>query len=378
MKIAFLTGYLSRHGSGVREVVEHLSRTLAERGHDVRVYGLQNSEWMDGDHTRWTGASPVVAPILGPRALGYAPKWGPDLRHFTPDVVHLHGIWMASAAVAASWSRCTPSGALIVSPHGMLSKVALGYSPGRKRIVRWLYQDRCFASTDLYHATSEIEAGDVTAFGLRAPICVIPNGLDDMPAHVLERALLRDRAVITLGRLHKIKGLERLLRVWARLESRFPDWQLRIVGADAGDGYGAQLKAQAAGLGLQRCFFQGAAFADDKWRALQRSEVFVLASESENFALTVPEALLSGLPVVSTDGAPWAALPKNGCGWYIPRSDDALFEALSEALNLSKDERRAMGDIGRQWVLRTLQWSGVAERFEDAYTAALARKRASI
>lgn len=359
----------------MREVVEHLSRSLADRGHEVRVFGLENSDWRNGDCDRWSGAQAVVAPVHGPRVLGFAPGWRHKLRAFSADVLHLHGLWMASASVAAGWAKCTPSGVLTVSPHGMLSQVALGYSPGRKRLARMLYQDRCFAATDLFHATSDVEAAEIRAYGLSAPVSIVPNGLNDMPDHLPGSAPSRDRIVITLGRLHKVKGLDRLLRVWARLQVEFPAWQLQIVGPDARDGYGARLSALAAELGLQRVAFPGAAFGDDKWRALQRAELFVLPTESENFALTVPEALLAGLPVISTDGAPWAALMDKGCGWYVPRSDDALAGALSEAMHLPEERRRAMGQAGRDWVLRDFRWPIIAERFERSYAAALAEKR---
>jgi len=374
MRIAFFAGYLSRRASGVREVVEHLSRALVDRGHDVRVFGLENIDWRAGDNKLWSGAPAFVAPPRGPAALGYAPEWWSELNAFKPDVVHLHGLWMYSAAVAARWARKIADGVLVVSPHGMLSRVALRYSPARKRLAGWLYQKRCFLETDLYHATSAIEALAIRNYGLTAPIEVIPHGLHDMPAGLRNNKPDRKNTVVSLGRLHRVKGLERLLRAWATLESDFPSWDLRIIGSDAGDGYLGELNALAERLRLERVGFNGAVLGDDKWKPLLAAELFVLPAESENFALTVLEALLAELPVVSTDGAPWSQLIDQGCGWYVPRSDDALAAALAEGMALQHDFRRKMGETGRAWVLRDFRWSAIAERFEDNYSVALARR----
>ncbi|GGF63739.1 Glycosyltransferase involved in cell wall bisynthesis [Mameliella alba] len=366
MKIAFLAGHLSRRASGVREVAEHLSAALARRGHDVRVFGLEDAAWQKGDKDNWHGAPATVKPPLGPRSLGYAPGWAGAIRAFDPDVLHLHGIWMASSAVAAGWA--TRSGKpLVISPHGMLSDVALSYSRGRKRVVSALYQDRCFRAAALYHATVPEEEAEIRAYGLTAPVAVVPIGVPDMPGALRATPPLRQKTVVTLGRMHKKKRIDRLLRAWAQLEPNFPGWDLRIIGPDPKDGHLEMLQSLARDLGLERVAFPGPLFGDDKWRALQSAELFALPTDSENFALTVPEALLAELPVISTDGAPWSMLPAEGAGWSVPRDESALAGALAEGMSLPEAERRAMGARGRAWARQEFDWDKIAERIEVDY-----------
>lgn len=369
MKIAFLAGHLSRRASGIREVAAHLSAAMQRRGHDIRVFGLEDTAWREGDRDRWTGAPAIVGWPVGPRSFGYTRVWGPELIRFDPDILHLHGLWLASAAVAAHWAARSGK-PLVVSPHGMLSKVALGYSPWRKRIVSLLYQDRCFRATRLYHSTAASETSEIRAYGLKAPVAEIPIGVPDMPTALYVDPPRRGRTVITLGRLHRKKRLDRLLRAWAQLESASPDWRLEIVGPDSPDREHDKLKALATELGLTRVSFPGPAFGDDKWRALQRAELFVLPTDSENFALTVPEALLAELPVVSTDGAPWAMLPEQGIGWSVPRDEAALAGVLAKAMQLKPEQIREMGARGRAWALKEFNWDDIAGRLEAEYERA--------
>ena len=70
MKIAFLAGRLSARASGVREVAAHLSAALQLRGHDIRVFGLEDAAWNEGERDRWPGAPAIVGRPLWPRSLG--------------------------------------------------------------------------------------------------------------------------------------------------------------------------------------------------------------------------------------------------------------------------------------------------------------------
>ncbi len=45
---------------------------------------------------------------------------------------------------------------------------------------------------------------------------------------------------------------------------------------------------------------RGPLYGEEKWRKLQKSSIYVLPSYSENFGITVAEALLSGLPAITS------------------------------------------------------------------------------
>lgn len=366
MKIAHLTGHLSRNAAGVGVVVNALAATQLAQGHDVRVFAVEDVAWRQGDRELWSGAPATVVPGQGPIAFGYGPALLDALFEFGPDIVHLHGIWMYNGVAALRWHQETGK-PYILSIHGMMSETALSYSPLKKRIARLLFQDRVFAAANHIHVTSEAEADEVRDFGLVNALCNIHLGID-LPDLSQLPATQEDgpKSVLTVGRLHPKKGVDRLLDAWAIVENGFPEWELRIVGPDE-VGTKGKLLSQIKYLGLTRVFIDGPVYGRDKAVLMRDADVFVLPTRSENFAFTVAESLSVETPVISTNGAPWAGLETNGCGWWIEQGVQPLSEALRTAMSLPDDVRHIMGQRGRRWMQDDFSWSVVAAALVDCY-----------
>jgi glycosyltransferase involved in cell wall biosynthesis len=123
----------------------------------------------------------------------------------------------------------------------------------------------------------------------------------------------------------------------------------------------------AAGLKLERVVFRGALFGEDKLRAYRAASLFVLPTHSENFAITVAEAMAAGTPVIVTVGAPWSALPREGAGWWIDIGVEPLIACLEEALALAPERLTQMGATARHWMIRDYSWQHIAERCAVTY-----------
>jgi glycosyltransferase involved in cell wall biosynthesis len=253
---------------------------------------------------------------------------------------------------------------LVLSPRGMLGAAALAFSARQKRLFWRLAQSRAVAPVRCFHATSEAELADIRAFGLTAPVAVIPNGID-LPATLPEAP--RAREVLHLGRIHPKKGIDRLLAAWALVAAEFPDWRLRIVGPSEG-GHAEDLEALAARLSLgESVRFDGPLYGADKQAAYRRAALFVLPTRHENFGMVVAEALALGTPVISTQGAPWQGLEREGCGWWIDHGPETMAVALRDALARPPEVLAAMGARGRDWMARDFGWEGIAMRMAEVY-----------
>lgn len=277
--------------------------------------------------------------------------------------IHSHGLWLGAGLYAARAAHAAAS-PLIVSPRGMLSPVALSFSRIRKRVFWSLFQRRALAGAACLHATSDAECRDIRALGLTNPVAVIPNGID-LPQEG-PRAMAPERTVLSLGRLHRKKGLSHLVRAWAGVERTFPEWRLRIAGPAEG-GHDRELLSLVAELGLGRVSIEGPIYGDAKWAAYRDADVFVLPSLDENFGLTAAEALAAGTPVISSKGAPWAGLEREGCGWWVDPGEVSLTGALRTAIQLPREQLLSMGARGRAWMERDFAWEAIAAEMLAVY-----------
>lgn len=367
MKIVQVVSRVGTEASGPSYSVCSLARALAAGGHDVDLLSVQD------------GRPPLEANYvhrLYPRArllpsLCRSPELLLALRSAAPtsDILHSHNLWLMPNIYPGWVSRGT-STKLVISPRGTLSTWALGVSRWKKRIVWALAQEKVLRAADCLHATAEAEYQDIRSRGFNQPICVIPNGIDIPPAEGPEESAGErrptQRTLLYVGRLHPGKGVDRLLKAWTTLAPQRPDWCLRIVGPD-NRGHEAELRALAASLRAPRVTFVGTAFGAKKWSEYRSSELYVLPTESENFGLTVAEALACGTPVVTTKGAPWSGLERENCGWWIEHGVEALLDALRTATELPSAELEALGARGRAWMLRDFSWNNVAEEMASVY-----------
>ena len=384
MRVCHVVASINREVGGPAVSVPRLAGALAARGVDTRLATLDYPE--HGPQTPVSGVAVTSLPTTGLNRL--ARGWSPAFRRALLgiaqgglDVLHNHGLWMFPNLYArqAAEAVAVP---LVISQRGMVESWSLGRSRWRKWLVWHAFEKANLARAALFHATSHEEAASIRALGFRQPIAVIPNGIEiPETGGAGERALLERqfpelvgrRWLLFLSRLHPKKGVLELLRVWQRLQAQFPDWHLVLAGPDL-DGYSATVRTVVNELQLSaRVTLTGMLAGELKDSAWAGAELFVLPTYSENFGISVAEALANGCPALTTRGAPWSGLTEQRCGWWIEMTEPELAAALAAALQLPASERRAMGARGRDWMRRDFSWAGIAQRMEAAYTHLLGR-----
>ncbi len=173
-------------------------------------------------------------------------------------------------------------------------------------------------------------------------VVVIP---DPLPIQSKTSADVHTKRVITIGRYAYQKGYDMLIRAWAEVEKRFPDWQLSIYGM--GDQSSCRQLISDLGVDPQRCLLNGA--VSDVCQEYMNSSVFILSSRFEGFGLVLIEAMSCGLPVVSFDchTGPDEIISDGHDGFLVPAND---IHALSKKLmTLMGDEelRRRFSENAR-------------------------------
>lgn len=281
-----------------------------------------------------------------------------------PALIHDNGVWLSEnlvSALEAHWNKVPH----VVTTHGMLEPWAFNHQRRKKKLAWYGYQREILRWADLVHATAEMEVEHLRELGLTGPIAVIPNGVPLPEQWKKQTSSGVKRQALFLSRIHPKKGLPMLLDAWADL--RPSNWHLLIVGPDE-QNHRSALEEQAREQRLEEVVeFQGPVSDEDKWSLYRESDLFVLPTHSENFGVVVAEALASGIPVLTTTGAPWAVLEERDCGWWVEPEVDALTQALQEATESSDAQRLAMGNRGRELVEEQFSWEEVARKLHGAY-----------
>lgn len=364
-RVTELVPTISNEASGPSYSVVSLCRALARSDLEITLAVLAR----DGS------AQPPDLVQTFPRArfpwkLGRSPQMRRWLRtqvaSGATDLIHTHGLWMMPN-IYPGWATRGTGVPLVVSPRGTLSPWALNHSRWVKRVLWTTLQADAIRHAACFHATAESELEDIRRLGFRQPVCIIPNGID-IPPEVppLGANEPSSRRVLFLGRVHPKKGVDTLLQAWSRLQPRFPDWSLDIVGPD-NIGHMDKMKQLSLDLGLQRVTFHGPLYGPKKLEAYRQADLYVLPTHSENFGLTVAEALAAGTPAVVTKGAPWSGLEHNEAGWWIDDNLEALVATLGTALSCSPHRLRDMGRNGRQWMMEDFSWDRIGRMMSITY-----------
>ena len=253
---------------------------------------------------------------------------------------------------------------LVVSPQAMRHGLRQA-----KRLFWIALQRRALDRVDCFRPTSEIEYQDIRRLGFQQPVALFPNGID-LP-HLSQPEQTKDRTLLFLGRLHTIKGVDTLIEAWRTVQDDFPSWRLLIVGNGTNElgtgGYMAELRRFVSDQGTARVSFAGELIGAAKLDAYTNASVYVLPSHSENFGVTVAEALSVGTPVITTDRTPWRGLEARGAGWFIESGPAPLALCLREALATDEAVLRRMGLSGRRWMQTEFSWADIGRRMVATY-----------
>jgi glycosyltransferase involved in cell wall biosynthesis len=376
MVAAFLAHSISRAFGGIFEIARRTAQSMvADQDWRIEVFGLRDP-FTEKDLSAWRPIEPRVFSSCGPRAYGYAPALASALEHAKPDVTHVHGLWTHTSQAARRWAR--KQGRLyLISIHGMLEPWALRHSAWKKKLAGFAFQNGALHEAHCLHVNTRAELACVRAYGLRNPVCVIPNGVD-LPSRDSEDSPSCDRMVkdgrrvlLYLGRIHPKKGLPNLLQAWAQVRRRGSslarNWDLAIAGWDQ-NGHLQELKSQAGDLGIaDSVHWLGPLFGEAKNAAFRGASAFVLPSYSEGLPMAGLEAFANRLPVLMT---PECNLPEGfstGSAIRIDPCPAAIAPGLEQLFAMSDAERNAMGTKGQKLVKERFTWRKVAADMNLAY-----------
>ncbi len=146
----------------------------------------------------------------------------------------------------------------------------------------------------------------------------IPNTIDYIPE---KKSSLKNKNIISVGRLSKEKGFVDLIDVYNIVHTKFPDWKLNLVG-DGIEREKIEEKIKQYGL-EESVILHGYQNRDYINALLKKSSVYVMSSYTESFGIVLLEAYAFGVPAVSFTSAQGACeiIRDNWDGYLVKNRD---------------------------------------------------------
>jgi glycosyltransferase involved in cell wall biosynthesis len=359
--IALLIPGLDRIGGAERQMMS-LAKGLRGRGWQVSVVALSGT---GGEAAAELSAANVDflslhmrKGLADPRGWFQLNRW---LRRERPDVVHAH---LPHAVWLARWSRIAAPMRVLVDTLHSSSTGPLG-----RRIGYWgsKWLPNKVTAVSVAVAQAHLRARMVS----RARLAVLPNGVDLTtwkPDIEVRNAFLRVLNLkgkflwLAAGRLDPVKDYRTLLQAMVDV----PEAGTLVI---AGSGpMEDELRLLSGELGLEdRVQFLG--FEPNVLRWMLAANGFVLASRWEGLPMVVLEAAACAVPAVATDVPGTREVVVDGKTGFLAAegSAKALAEAMTRMMTISGEERRAMGERARQFVLDRYSLDAALDRWEALF-----------
>lgn len=354
---------------GLPESAYQFARHLVRAGATVRVLTTDANGWgtrldaeamrsyarRDSIEVRYcarVARQSVSLELLG--ALAESMRWA--------EVVHLHAAYsfptIPTLIAAGLLER-----PVVWTPHGAFQR----WSGSRRVGLKSLWEKVCIAVASrelVIHLTSEDEAAETRARLPRANIGLIPNGVEIPPTLHREPRIERLRLGF-VGRLDPKKGVENLLAACRILKERGgPAFSLAIAGSGSSE-YESRIRREIDRLALgNEVAMLGDIRGEQKQRMFEQTDVVVVPSFTENFAIVVAEALAHAVAVIASTGTPWKEVEHKGCGLWVANDPASIADAISKISSMPIAE---MGARGRRWMAADFSWDKCASEMVALY-----------
>lgn len=270
-----------------------------------------------------------------------------------PDVLHLNVVFPVGLFVKQHF----PTVPLVITEH------ASGLHDGPNAYSKWMLQrmvpvyQQAMANLPVSANLGErIKALAGTSYQ------VLPNAVNEKIFDLPIESTSSNR-LVHISTLYEVaKNVHGILRAVHRLSEITQDFEFHIIT----DGDATQAKALASELGLldRFVFFHGTMKTQEIADFLKTCKALVLFSNYENFPCVIPEAWMSGVPVIATavNGIPEFAHAENSL-LIEPRNEKQLTQAMLEVLNGKPFNAKAL----RSYALEHFSYAAVAKQLDEVY-----------
>ena len=350
----FTNNYLPFRG-GVTTAVETLREGLDALGHRTWVFAPAPARPLPEPAFVFRYPS-VPAPTYPGFALPLplSPRLARTARQLQLEIFHAqHPFLLGPAARRLARAGGRP---IVFTYHTRYEKYA-HYVPLPERLVAALavrLSCRFADATDLVVAPSGHIAQVLASRGVRAPVVVVPTGVDlerfrpgDREAARRRLGLPADSPIcLYVGRLDREKSVERVIDAFGSIALAVSGARLLLVGQ--GSHEAALRRLAAASPASDAIRFAGSVAREELPPYYQAADLFLFSSETETQGLVLAEAHACGLPAVAVRASGVDEVVRDGETGLLTKADVEELADAAIGLLLDAPRRSAMASAARE------------------------------
>jgi glycosyltransferase involved in cell wall biosynthesis len=262
----------------------------------------------------------------------------------------------------------------IVSPRTSFMRKTWRNSDLKKTVYHYALERSLINRAAAIHYTTALEETESGWLNLRPPKMIVANPVDMEEFQALpQRGKFRDEhliptnslVILYLGRVEHRKGIDFTVKAFAEIADQVPGAVLVIAGP-CEENYQEILKRTAMEMNvIEKVQFTGYLNREQRLSALMDSDVFILSSYSENFGMSVIEAMASGLPIIVSEHVGVAEdVVAAKAGFVVPLDVLQIAHSMKELLNC-ETLRKSMGACARRFALQQYNPQAISAKMID-------------
>lgn len=301
------------------------------------------------------------------------------------DLVHITAVWNFPV-LAGSLISILKKKLYIISPRGVFHQEALSSkSVLSKKIYFHLFAKHYLKKVSAIHYTSSVEKEESEKILALRNSFIVPNGIDlnhisdNISGDSIRKFGINESAKysLILGRIHPIKGFDLLIPAFSNIAKVYKDLYLVIAGNQSTPYIQSVNQLVTAKWNedgsinqhelSERVIFTGEVTGADKWALYKNALMFVLPSYSENFGMSVVEAMACGCPVVISDKVGIYKEVEKADAGIIVKTDPESVEAGIRSLIEDEKLRKRISVNGMRLVQEKYNVESVADQMIEEY-----------
>jgi glycosyltransferase involved in cell wall biosynthesis len=372
MKILFVSNTPDSRTGGMGRIMHHLRDEMEKNGHKVDLIFQEGVPQLPFRRLSELLYPWLLLPIL-------CRKWGKG----RPDIVAIHSLEAGPYVFFRRFNKKLPPCVLVSYGSDELrwevekEEDRLGFRKLRlfsklfyyNLVIRAARSATRHADHVMVAARNEIDFYE-NRYGVpRERVTFVPNGVSE--SFFIRRNYARPaNKLLYLGGWEWRKGIRYLASAFEELAGRYPQLTLSLVGIGVSEIEAKSLFPEAI---RDRIHVVPHVSADRLPQVYAEHDIFVFPSLFESMSLVVPEAMASGMPVVTTRACGMQDIIEDQVhGLLVPPRDAQLLAEKIETLRQDAALRQRLGTAAQERA-RAITWDKIAYETIDLYKKVLGR-----